>query len=265
MLIDSQFELMRVLQPFRNFESIYQGQDGDVPLAFPGDLDTRAGEPGYQVTLGAGVPMPAKGTRLKIWFPQIINNTGEGFTTTYDYAFELKWRLRNYSEYVGDASSNTPEAATPFSIKGRPFGYPVSSSDRVFLPGGADVLLYELAEPGVAGDPGNINIRTQRYRPMITTATLPLTSSGANLVWQQGVYQNGGTSAEAAGVSYSVLDVETQADELAIWVYKIDPDEDWDFTGPDEPFSYTFGNNNGARTTVNPFSGILITTGAAGS
>jgi hypothetical protein len=263
-IIDSQFEVIRVLQPFRNFEAVYQGQPGTRPIAFPGDLDQRAGKPGYSTNLGAGASMPAKGTRLKIWFPQVLNNAGEAIVPSYEYAFELKWRLRNYEEYLTTAQDQNPSRAVPYSIKGRPIGYQTGGNERIFLPGGADVLLYEQSEPGTNGDPGIVNVRLQRYRPMINTALLPRAPNGSVLVWQQGVYENGGTFAETSGVSYSVIDVETQGDELSIWVYKVTSANTWDFPGDDEPFSYTFGTNNGERAP-NPFSGILITTGVAGT
>ena len=264
-IIDPQFENMRVLQPFRNFEARYQGQAGTLPIAFPGVLDPLAGQSGYASTLGAGERMPAKGARIKIWFPQVGEDAGETFVTSYGYAFELRWRLRNYQDYRNAAAAGSAARATPYSMTQNPAGYPTGSGSRVFIPGGADVCLYEQTEPGSDGDPGDANIRVQRYVPMITSAALPLAPVTGSLVWQQGAYEQTGTFAEANGVSYSVLDVETQGDELSIWVYKIDSGNTWDFGGDDEGFSYTFGTNNGDRTEVNPNSGILISVGVAGS
>jgi hypothetical protein len=265
-LVDAQFSFVKPVQPLADFEEIYQGLDGTTPIAFPGALDPNSGKTGFADNLLAGIKMPSLGARVKIWIPMTLfaDLSQEGLLVPkYGYEYELKWRLRNQNDYTGDAEKGIVPPM-PFSLPTQELGYQNSSAKRYFFPCGTDVLLYEDTEPTVNGVAGIINVRTQRYRPLIETTALPVNAGGVSTVWQQGTYQDAAAMSNPGGASYMILDVEVQGNELSIWAFKIDSGEDWDFTSAaaDLAFSYTFGTSNGTRVP-DPNVGILVTSGCA--
>ncbi len=267
-LMDAQFEFMRVAQPLSNFEAVYQGLSGSTPIAFPGAPDPHSGKSGYAANLLSGMKMPALGARVKIWIPMTLypNIISEGeLIPAYNYEYQLQWRLRNQNDFADDAT-NGVLPAMPFSLPTQELGYQNSSSKRYFFPCGTDVLLYEQSEPGSDGLPGTIIVRGQRYRPSISTTDLPVTATGIAAVWQQGTYQDASVFPDSGGASYMILDVEVQGNELSIWAFKIATGEghDWDFAvgGEDHSFSFTYGTANGSRA-ADPNVGILVTAGNA--
>jgi hypothetical protein len=255
-LSDAQMGMFQVIRPMPNFEQVYQGASGTIPIAFPGVLDAQAGKPGMSPNLLAGIPVPLGG-RLLLQIPMTIAVT-ESIDIIDNYAYQLVWRTRNQSSVAESILQGRPASAfhLPSQRPGR---------DQVsFIPGCSDVEVFEQGEDG--GNPAYLNVVQQRYRPRILTPWVqPLTQSGTGGVWQQGVY-NADEDAPLVGPSWAPLWLDVQGDELLILAYKVETAEPWDFTDPDEDlaFSNTFGNNNGSLTQGTPI-GLLLSQGTQGS
>ena len=90
-----------------------------------------------------------------------------------------------------------------------------------------------------------------------------LTATGADGVWQQGVYQFS-SNVSCAGATFAPIWTDATGDELLILCYKLDTDEVWDFTTTDLSFSNTYGTNDGGLP-LNPNIGIIVSSGSMGS
>lgn len=281
-LPDAQWTMCRVLKPFPNFERVYQGKAGTLPIAFPGILDLYAerATQGYDPNLIAGLTVPL-GSRVTIWIPQTITDgadTESAPVVNALYQYQIIWRMRTVRDFrVGQAQGQVSAVQTyssyhlPTNALGQPQAQTVGLSpanQRYFLPGATRTVAFEQAEP-TGGGPGVIHLRGEQLQPLADPIwTRPLTPSGANAVWEQGAYTNS-SAANTGGPAYFTFTTDAEGDELCILASKIDTDPVWDFTTStngglattgDIAFSNTYGNNNGKNQAL-PTSAILVTTG----
>jgi len=256
-LSDAQMGMFQVIRPFSGFEAVYQGQDGTIPIAFPGTLDPDAGKPGMNASLLAGIPTPL-GSRLLLQIPMTGYLGESGVVLTSGYEYQFVWRTRNQGWFSAAAAGNRQVSAYHLPSE------EVGRNAEFFIPGTSDVEVFEQAEP-VSGA-ATLNVLQQRYRPKITTGWVqPLLPNGAAAAWQQGTYKST-TSPEALGPSWVPLWLDASGDELLILAYKVTSGEPWDFanTSADLAFSNTYGTNHGGLPN-NPNIGIILSTGTMGS
>lgn len=257
-LSDAQMGMFKVLRPMPNFESVYQGQSGTIPIAFPGNLAPEAATPGFADQLLAGLAVPL-GARLLVQIPMVIDL----YTAMPDYNYQFIWRTRNQGSIAQAILSGRPAAAYHLRSEG-PGRKEISSSgdNLVFIPASSDVEVFEQTEPSSGA--ALLNVKQQRYVPQVTPSWVqPLTPTGAAGIWQQGAYQFT-MSAEQSGPSYVPLWLDSSGDEMMILVYKNDTTQTWDFSGLDQGFSNTYGTNDGGLPN-NPNLGILVSSGTMGS
>ncbi len=271
--VDGQWTMARFLRPFPNFERTYQGKDGTIPIAFPGDLDLFAREraPGYDPNLIGAITVPY-GAQLKIWIPQTIAGTDVNAL----YQYQILWRLRNVKDFrIGQAQGQVSPVQTyaSYHLATSGFGQPEvagaqpnTPNARYFLPGASRTLVFPQTEPTV-GAPGVVHLTSELIQPTIDPVWVqPLTPAGNPGVWQQGVYV-GSSHTNPGGPSYLSFTCDAAGDEMSILAFKIPPGEGptppWDFTAAspgDLAFSNTYGNGNGQNMNT-PFTSILVTTG----
>lgn len=265
--------MCRFLRPFPNFERVYQGKDGTLPIAFPGTLDLFAARSvqGYDPNLIAGITVPM-GSRITIWIPQTI----AGYIVNALYRYQIVWRLRNVRDYRAGQADGQVSATQNYSSYhlttsglGQPevnASPPSALNQRYFLPGSTRTVAFEQAEPPL-GQAGVIHLTGELLQPTLNPIwTQPLTPSGSLATWQQGTYV-GSSQANTGGPSWLTFTCDADGDEMCLLAYKIPPEEGstpaWDFTTSDPgdlAFSNTFGNGNG-QNAPNPFTSILVMTG----
>src|SRR5262245_47611386 len=96
-LSDAQMGMFQTLRPMPNFEAVYQGQSGTIPIAFPGVLAPEAGKEGFSETLLSGLPVPL-GSRILLQIPVTIDQ----YLPVLNYEYQIIWRTRN-QQAVADA------------------------------------------------------------------------------------------------------------------------------------------------------------------
>lgn len=258
-LSDAQMGMFRVLKPMLNFEAVYQGVAGTVPIAFPGALDPQAGSTGFLANLMAGLSMPLGGRAL-IQIPMTIDH----YVPMADYQYQIIWRTRNQATAAVAIAAGREISAyhLPSEEAGRNETQINPNSKLVFIPGASDVEVFEQAEPGSGA--ATLDVRQQRYVPQIISSWVqPLTPAGAPGIWQQGAYQFS-SNVECAGPSWLPIWLDVSGDEMMILAYKVNSDVPWDFTTVDKSFSNTYGTNAGAIPN-DPNIGIIVSTGTMGS
>ncbi len=256
---DPQMSLVQPLRPIHNFEAVYQGQAGTVPIAFPGTLDPDAGKNGYAATLLAGVPVPL-GSQLFVQIPMVIDT----YASVPNYGYQFLWRIRNQQAFVSAITSGRQVGGfhLPSQQPGRKESS-ASSDNLFFIPGASDVEVFEQAEPG-GFSAATLNVRQRLYVPKLADSWVqPLTADGDAAVWQQGAYQFS-SNVNCAGPTWFPLWLRAGGDELTILVYKTNSGVAWDFAGADKGFSNTYGNNDNGLP-LNPNIGILLSSGTTGS
>lgn len=258
-LSDAQMSMFQVVRPPGNFEAIYQGQAGTIPIAFPGTLDPQAGQPGFAAELLAGVALPL-GSRVSIQIPMTIDM----YTSEPNYAYQFLWRIRNQQTLHDAILAGRP--AGPYHLPSEELGRNEIQGDpaatRFFIPAASDIEIFEQAEPVGVG-PATLVLRPQLYIPeMANSWVQPLTPTGAHGVWQQGAYQFS-NDVNCSGPTWFPVWLDAGGDELLILVYKLDTGVPWDFTGVDQGFSNTYGTN-ASGLPINPNIGILISSGTMG-
>src|SRR5882757_2313588 len=185
-LSDAQMSMFQIVRPPNNFEAVYQGQAGTIPIAFPGTLDPQAGQAGFAETLLAGISMPL-GARVNIQIPMTIDM----YTSEPDYAYQFLWRVRNQQTLTDAVLAGRPPGAyhLPSKELGRNEVQGDPAATRFFIPAASDIEIFEQTEPVCTG-PGTLVLRPQLYIPeMANSWVQPLTPAGAAGVWQQGAYQ----------------------------------------------------------------------------
>lgn len=273
-LFDGQWTMVRYLRPFPNFERVYQGQPGTLPIAFPGDIDQFAARNvvGYDPNLLGAVTVPL-GSRVTIWVPQTIAFDGEVPVVNPLYQYQVLWRMRSLKDFVVGQSQGQVSPLQSYSsyhLATSGFGQPeavthpaVPSNQRYYLPGALRTVAFEQTEP-TDGTPSVIHLRGEYLQTVNNPIWVPpLTPKGNPAVWQQGAYV-GSSNAPQGGPAYMTFTMDAEGDEMCVLASKIDTDPAWDFTVStpgDLAFSNTFGNNNGFSPQNQ--TGILVTTGTS--
>lgn len=266
---DAQFSLVTTLKPFDNFEDVYQGQNVVSSIAFPGELDPRAKEEGFDPNLVKGTPVPL-GSKLIIWIPAILRPVqGTPNFSLVDYQYSLIWRLRNVGDFKRDRRAYHVSQQT------------MGANNEFVFPAAVNPLAYEssLFDTQAAAPEQGIS-STRGYTETLIPKSIisagvsgqgrsvgpPLTPEGNTGALQQGVT----TSAANSQVFYTPYQVDCLGDELIILANRDDTQGDfWDFSTPsedppfggiDHQFSLLYGRGLGDEP--NKEAGILITTGA---
>ncbi len=256
---DAQMSMLQVIRPLPNFESLYQGKAGTVPIAFPGTLDAQAGQVGFSPNLLGGIPVPL-GSRLFVQIPMVIDQ----YASQAIYAYQFLWRIRNQQQFVEAITSGRQVGG--FHLPSEQLGrkeIQSANQNLFFIPGSSDVEIFEQTEPASA-IPATLNVRQQVYVPKLADSWVqPITESGSGAVWQQGAYQFT-SNANCSGPTWFPLWFDAGGDELLILVYKTNTAAAWDFAGVDKGFSNTYGNNDNGLP-LNPNIGILLSSGTMGS
>jgi hypothetical protein len=274
-LSDGQWTMFRYLRPFAGFERVYQGQPGNLPIAFPGELDLFAQKKvvGYDPNLIAGITVPL-GARITIWIPQTLAQDGDSDPVVNAlYQYQILWRNRTARDFrVGQAEgigTNT-QSYSSYHLPTSGTGQPEANSpnrdpalQRFYLPGAIRTVAFEQTEPG-NGAPVATHLRGELLQPVADPIWVqPLTPQGNPAIWQQGAYRESSSTA-AGGPSYLTFTTDAEGDEMCILASKISTEGTWDFTTADPgdgAFSNTFGTNNGANAQSQ--FGILVTSGTS--
>lgn len=258
--IDAQMSMFEVIRPADGFEALYQGQAGNIPIAFPGVLDQDAGKPGYAARLLAGIPVPL-GARLLLQIPMTVGSENEDPPVSLDkYQYQIVWRTRNQGAAREDIISGRRQPA-PYHLPDEAQGRQENGS-LIFIPGASDIEIFESADT----NPGILNVRQQRYVPQVTSPWVPPLLPGGNSgIWQQGAYAFT-TSPVPSGPTWCPIWMDAGGDEMLILAYKVDSEAPWDFTSFDDDlaFSNTYGTSNGTLP-VNPNIGLLLSSGSQGT
>lgn len=274
-LFDGQWTMVRSIRPFANFERVYQGALGTLPISFPGDLDQYAarGAVGYDPNLLGAVTVPL-GSRVTIWIPQTIAFDAEDPVVNPLYQYQVIWRMRSLKDFIlgqGEGQGGQQiQSYSSYHLATSGFGQPeavtspaIPSNQRYYLPGALRTVAFEQTEP-TDGTPSVIHLRGEYLQTVNNPIWVPpLTPQGNSAVWQQGAYVGSSNTAQG-GPAYMTFTMDAEGDELAILASKIDTDPTWDFTTSspgDLAFSNTYGNNNGASPQNK--TGILVTTGTS--
>lgn len=294
-LVDAQFSMARILQPFPNFEARYQGQPATIPIAFPGTIDRRAelGVKGFDPHLIAGIPVPM-GARVMIWIPLTLLD----YTVFQPYQYQIIWRLNSIGDFTDAFAQNVPrDQIGAYHLKRRELGVPNDPVDlntkRVVIPAAIQTIAYEQPEPSTdptVYDNGVIHLRGQNIIPLGTLGDQgfgtpvwqgpllppPLPGPPEVAIITQGIFpftEGPTTGPNNAGIPggpiYEPFWFDAEGDEMMIFARRVFVDDDpananWDFTDPnlDQGFSNTFGTNNGTRPRLETV-GIFVFTGTA--
>lgn len=279
-IVTAHQSVTRVLKPFRGFEATYQGELRSFPIAMPGSLDFRAGKPGFDPNLLAGVPVPL-GTRLTLWFPQPTQAIEGQAVRPYEY--RIVWRLRTPVDVqIAQQQTGTPNNpdGLSFHLPSAAPGIPntaVAPPTRVLIPAALSSIAYEQAEPVTTFTDGVTNLRGER---LLVEGALyglgggPIIPGGAAIAADRGWVGQGylpslpDFDGSYGAPFYMPYQTDAFGDEFIILVNR-QSDEigaTWDFTpgGPDGQFSQFYGTNGGAREPI-PALGILVITGSGAS
>lgn len=261
-MVDAQLTIARVLKPFENFEDVYQGQDGRIPIAIPCERDPRAGTPGFSPDLMTGFSVP-EGARCIFWIPMCFISDPQSEFPFQSYSYRFVWRFNNLGDYRAPAEN---EPRRPYHVATQSpgaadttFGVP---SPRVTIPASWGDILIEGSEPATGSF--NSNLRIEQITPKIDNLAdllQPILPDGARGVMQQGVFDPA-TSGGAEMPIFLPFWRDAEGDELIILVRRTDPTEAWDFTDPllDLAFSNVYGTGDGAHPIFRDV-GIYIQTG----
>lgn len=271
---DGQWTMYRYLKPFQGFEQVYQGEPGNTPIAFPGDLDLFSEKKvvGYDPNLIAGITVPL-GARVTIWIPQTLAQDGDSDPVVNAlYQYQILWRNRTARDFrvgqaegIGSSIQSYSSYHLPTSGTGQPQNNsptPSPANARYYLPGAMRTVAFEQNEP-TDGTPGVIHLRGEYLQPVADPIWVPpLTPKGQPALWQQGAYLESASGTAAGGPAYLTFTTDAEGDEMCILASKIDPSTLWDFSTSDPgdgSFSNTYGTNNGNNRPAQ--YGILVTTG----
>lgn len=243
-MADAQFGAARVVKPFPGFESRYQGLPGTTPIALPGVLDSLAGKPGYDPNLMAGVPVPM-GSKLMLWFPSVIGggSAGPGQSITWPYRYEIRWRLRNLSDFQSNrAAYHFPKQS-------------LGENSQFVIPAAKNVILFEGGRNADNLQSNFVSNRTvasvESYEFTTFSGPPPVMPNGQLGALEQGLGGTGsGGPTDNQNAAYNVIDIDARGDEMIIFVTKPPDQGPWDFTqGPglinDQLFSRFYGGGTG--------------------
>jgi hypothetical protein len=258
-LADAQFGIVRLLRPFTDFETDYQGVAATIPIMMteksrPLDKLAAAGETGYAPDLVRGLEVPM-GARLVIWLPT-IRITADAIIP---YIWSFWWRFRN----VGDNRKTQQPFHYPKQGPGVPdTGAPAGEQARVVIPASNQTIIYTQTEPATALTRVTQNLRSEDLNVGSLPIPLPLIPGGATGALQQGLLNPAG-GAVADQPLYQVHEISAVGDELLLGVTRnVDEDANWGFADgePDAQFSDFLGTG---LTPTKPDIGVYVSTGAA--
>lgn len=271
-LADAQFSTIEILRPFQNFEQVYQGKDSLIPIAFPGGKDpaARAGTPGFDPNLIAGVPVP-QGAIIQISIPMTIASNPPGppdpFVQLYQYF--VVWRFRTLHDFRDPPS---PGLVTPYHLAIQSPGQPDTSAppgqqQRIVIPASIRSILFQQPEP--AGLHANTfsNLRVESIVPRLDPSAVraPLLAGGGVGVLEQGVLDPAVFGETAKVPSYQDFLITAAGDEMILFAIRFDPltpTNKWDFNSAtaDKGFANIYGNGTGQSF---PNIGIEVQYGSA--
>jgi hypothetical protein len=264
-MVDAQLTNVRVLKPFPNFERVYQGKAGNVPIAFPGTRDPRGAQDkaGFDPNFMTGIIVP-QGARVQLDFPMCFVPNPQSLSPFQFYSYRLVWRFNNLGDFR-DPPARTRRAPYHFPRESPgandttlgPPGLP-----RVTVPALWHVIAHEEVEPTVG--PTDLRVRVETITPRLDALTefiQPLLPDGQKGVIQQGVLDPA-TSGGAQMPIFVPFWTDAMADELLILVNRADSTDPWDFTAEDEDlaFSNVYGTGNGRHPAFRDV-GIYLQTG----
>jgi len=243
-MADAQFGVAKVLKPYLNFESDYQGVSGSKPIAIPGNLDQKAGTAGYNSALLGATAVPF-GSKIVLWLPT-LRRTFQ--STVVEYRYQILFRLRNVLD---------------FQLDRKAYHYPrqgVGENNEVVVPACQQGVIYEGVEPQTTGSGASADafqrLVGETYTPTSEVAQAPFVpGGGGDAVYQQGLGNN-------SKVTFAVMQLDCTGDEMIILATKSNG-ANWDFdaSGQDSGFSEFFGTADGARSVIRD-TGIYVFTGS---
>lgn len=259
-LADAQFSTVRVFRPFLNFETVYEGQSGDTPIAIPGNFDQDAGKTGFDSNLIAGIPVPF-GAKMVIWMPTIFNFTIEEGFVVRPYRYTIVWRLRNLRDFR--------TRRVPYHFPRQSFG----ENSQFIIPSGVNTIITN-AEPRSVSISGSqfssyrssdseVGIENMTVRSIIPKP--PFAPNGQDAALQQGLAQ--GAVGSNNTVTFNPWQLDVLGDEMLILVNKPEGDTtDWSFQDlgsatNDAGFSAFYGTAGGTRQPIQNM-GIYLFTGS---
>jgi hypothetical protein len=273
-MADAQFGNVRVLLPFQGFESVYQGQSGSIPIAFPGgrDPNAEANAEGFDPNLCLGHPVP-RGSRISIGIPICEDAQNQ----QVDYRYFFIFRDRNLRDFRGSGRQGQRQ---PYHYAKQGLGaldtllavpqrrYPV---DARFM-----TIGYEQQEPSSPG-PALLHLYPEAVIPKAPVRYRPLLPDGTNGALDQGIYNPAFFNASTASrkiARRAEYQIDCLGDDLIILAQKIPDQEgqfsDWQFFVGQEDDA--FANIYGSFITQGPpeqvlheqyeNAGIRVTTGS---
>lgn len=262
---DAQFGISRILRPFTDFETDYQGQPvATTPIMFTEGgvaLDPQAGETGYASNLIKGLSV-AYGQRVGIWFPLVAGVAGGVLPfSSYPYIYRLIWRQRNVFDFR--------QARIPYHFPQQVDGVPDGVNPRVVIPACVETITYS-ESPEPSDGPATSNLRSDQDRIVAASLSRPLVPGGGLGIAQQGVFDPAINPTTAGMPLFAFYDTNAKGDELLIACTRgAEPyptggsggtQTNWDFAGADLNFSRMFGDGFGQAY---PAIGIYINVGMA--
>lgn len=282
MLTDPVYSMARVLRPFTGFETRYQGQLANIPVAFPGTLDRQAGKTGFDPNLLAGLPIQL-GSRVLIWIPSVVNVAPDDEATVpLAYEYLVMFRMRSNQDYVAAFEANVPRNQIgAYHLARNELGAPADQNDattgRIVIPAAQQTIAFEQSEPSTSADTtgdGTIHLRGQLIVPcagfgvsggMPAPFLPPPNSATAKGAVNQGIFSDG-DAGTTGGPVYHPFWFDAEGDEMIIFARRAGISDTtlltWDFTDGslDRGFSNTYGSNNGQRPPIETM-GIFVFTG----
>lgn len=254
-MADAQFGIVRTLRPYKGFEQDYEGQPANTPLMVTeggAALDSLAAqkEPGYAPNLIRGLSVPL-GARVLIWVPSnMFYSAGEG---PLPYKWLFWWRYRSLADFR--------RARNPYHLSRQGEGVPDTnapsgSQKRVVVPAATQTVIYNQPDPVT---PLVRVAQTARFEDIQfggVSLPNPLVPGGAEGAVQQGILDPS-VESEATRPGWQIHELQAEADELLIGVFR-DPDPaTWDFETTDAALLPYLGSE--APRDV----GVLVTVGSA--
>jgi hypothetical protein len=268
----------RVLRPYQDFETQYEGQVATVPVSFyevssdPDDTmvvrDDLAGVEGYDPNLERYVRVPF-GSRVTVWIPYCALYDGKEAVVETNYLYTFHWRIRNQQAFLRELQQGK-EARGYHMDRRNGYDDPFYVEQlRYALPGATNTVIVEQNEAA-----GNLQ-QTQHVRrerlivrgAYADTAPLSILPDAARGVREQGVYNLAnvpGTPRDLAlSELYFAVNFDALGDELLIQATRADAFDDppggvWAFATTDAAFSHVYGASIGAVTQQAPNPGIGI-------
>jgi len=274
---DAQFGIVRILRPYKDFESLYGGKPAFRQIMLtevidpPGGqaLDESAGKTGYDPELVRGLPVPF-GSRVVLWIPKLVPQSIEAVR----YRWTLQWRLRNIFDYrLTRVGYHYPKQGV-----GAKDTTTLPAKPRVVLPAANQTVIYN-EEPQPAGVrdtvAGNMRIEDVTSGGDYPSGLapnylgLPVNPDGSNGVIQQGILDPGsltfGSSGRAQASLYQVHEVQAVGDELLIglWRTEADAEPNWNFGTIDSQINVLLGAGVDGPQEVTPDVGVYVMCGSA--